>query len=133
MRWVNPRVHHPKRSHRLLDDGVIGATWLYSLYEDVTTTYSIAVVPFTNMSTDEETGFFARGLSENILDELAQGVEKPVLGKLKVASRTASFQFADRGEDLSVIAEKLNVAYVLEGSVQPMADSLHITAQLIRG
>jgi len=107
---------------------------LYSLYKDFTTTYSIAVLPFTNMSTDEETGFFARGLSENILDELAQRVEThSSLGrKLKVASRTSSFQLADKGVDLAVIADKLNVAYLLEGSVQPMGDSLHITAQLIR-
>ena len=113
---------------------VIGATWFYSLYEDVTTAYSIAVLPFINVSTDEETGFFARGLSENILDKLAERefVRPFPFGKLKVASRTASFQFADKGDELSVIAEKLDVAYVLEGSVQRLGDSLHITAQLVR-
>ena len=108
--------------------------FVYSVYEDATTTFSVAVLPFANMSSDEEAGFFARGLSENILDKLAQRVRDRgyPLGKLKVASRTGSFQFADKGEDLSVIAETLNVAYVLEGSVQRIGDGLHITTQLIR-
>ncbi len=106
---------------------------LYGLYNDLSTSYSITVLPFTNMSTDEKTGFFARGLSENILDTLVQrDFDEPPFGKLKVASRTASFQFADRGEELSDIAEKLDVAYVLEGSVQSLGDRLHITTQLIR-
>ncbi len=66
-----------------------------------------------------------------MLDERVSDLGFP-LGMLKVASRTASFQFADKGEDLSVIAETLNVAYVLEGSVQRIGDGLHITTQLIR-
>jgi class 3 adenylate cyclase/TolB-like protein/Tfp pilus assembly protein PilF len=121
--------------------GVAAAAWLYSLYEDVTTTYSIAVLPFTSMSPDEGAEFFARGLSEDILDQLVQREARPVeswgrlpfpIGKLDVASRTASFQLADRGEDLSVTAEELGVAYVLEGSVQRMGGRLHIAAQLVR-
>ncbi len=117
------------------------AAWVYSLYEDATTTYSVAVLPFVGLSPDEETGVFARGLSENILDLLVQRESRPIrnygqlpfpIGKLDVASRTASFQFADRGDDLSTLAEALGVAYVLEGSVQRMGESLHVTVQLFR-
>lgn len=87
---------------------------------------SLAVLPFANRSTSEETGFFADGLSEDILDNLAQfeGIE--------VASRLASFQFTDRGHDPSIIGAKLGVAYLLEGSVRQRGDNLRITAQLIR-
>lgn len=88
---------------------------------------SIAVLPFENFSTDEETGFFAQGLSEEILDQLVAN------DNFRVASRTASFQAAEQGEELDVVAEKLQVAYVLEGSVRRLGgDDLRITAQLIR-
>jgi TolB-like protein len=87
---------------------------------------SIGVLPFTNMSSDAATGIFATGLAEEILDGLAQ------VEGLKVASRTASFQFSERGEELSTIAAELKVAYMLEGSVRKRGDILRITAQLIR-
>jgi TolB-like protein len=87
---------------------------------------SIAVLPFANMSTSEETGFLADGLSEDILDNLAQ------LKSLKVASRSASFQFTGRGVDPSDVGKRLGVSYLLEGSVRQQGETLRITAQLIR-
>ena len=105
----------------------------YRLYEDATEGYSIAVLPFINLSNDERTGLLGRGLSDSIIDQLAQRHFFLTQGwKLKVAARTASFKLADQGEDLALIAEKLNVGYVLEGSVQRTGDNLLITAQLIR-
>ena len=95
--------------------------------------YSIAVLPFANMSSNEETGYFADGLSEDILDNLAQTSNTEVkIESIKVASRSGSLQFTDRGQDPSTIGEKLKVAYLLEGSVRQRGDSLRITAQLIR-
>ncbi len=93
---------------------------------DLAAMHSIAVLPFANMSTNEEIGFFADGLSEDILDDLTQ------TKRVKVASRSASFQFAERGVDPSLVGEKLNVAYLLEGSVRQKGEELRITAQLIR-
>jgi adenylate cyclase len=93
---------------------------------DLSAMYTIAVLPFTNMSTSAETGFFADGLSEDILDNLAQ------IEWLKVISRSASFLFKEPGQDPKKIGEKLNVAYLLEGSIRQSGDSLRITAQLIR-
>ena len=89
-------------------------------------THSIAVLPFANMTTNEETGNFADGLSEDILDNLAQ------IKNIKVASHLASIQFTDRGQAPSVIGEKLKVAYLLAGSVRQRGDNLRIIVQLIR-
>ncbi|MFT6436202.1 MAG: TolB-like protein/DNA-binding winged helix-turn-helix (wHTH) protein [Candidatus Azotimanducaceae bacterium] len=87
---------------------------------------SIAVLPFTNLSERESVGFFAKGLSDSILDELAQ------LGHVRVASRTSTFQLAKEEVELTDIAKRLNVGYILEGSVQEQDGQLRITTQLIR-
>jgi TolB-like protein/DNA-binding winged helix-turn-helix (wHTH) protein len=85
---------------------------------------SIAVLPFANMSSDAESGHFADGLVDSVLDELART-------NLKVAARTDAFDAANEG-DVAKIAERLKVAYVLEGSVQRRGPDLRLTAQLIR-
>jgi TolB-like protein/DNA-binding winged helix-turn-helix (wHTH) protein/Tfp pilus assembly protein PilF len=87
---------------------------------------SIAVLPFTNLSERDSVGFFAKGLSDSVLDELAS------IGHIKVASRTAAFQLAEEGVVLGGIADRLSVDYVLEGSVQEQDGELRITTQLIR-
>jgi TolB-like protein/Tfp pilus assembly protein PilF len=86
---------------------------------------SIAVLPFVNMSNDPEQEYFSDGLSEEILNLLAQ------IRELKVIGRTSSFAFKGRNEDLRTIGDKLGVAYLLEGSVRKAGDDLRITAQLI--
>ncbi|MEJ2523759.1 MAG: tetratricopeptide repeat protein [Gammaproteobacteria bacterium] len=87
---------------------------------------SIAVLPFLNMSSDEEQEYFSDGLSEELLNLLAR------IPELDVAARTSSFAF--KGKDLAIpdIAEQLNVAHVLEGSVRKHGDQVRVTAQLIR-
>ena len=87
---------------------------------------SIAVLPFVNMSSDEEQEWFVDGLTEEILNSLARTPD------LLVASRTSSFQYKGKNEDISAIAEALGVAHVLEGSVRRGGDRLRVTAQLIR-
>ena len=88
---------------------------------------SIAVLPFLNMSAEEENEFFADGLTEQILDELAN------LSGLQVTARTSSFKFKDRNEDVRKIGQELDVNYILEGSVQydNLTNRIKITAQLI--
>ncbi len=86
---------------------------------------SIAVLPFVNMSDDSSHGYFADGLSEELLNVLAK------LPDLQVAGRTSSFAFKGRNEDLRLIGSQLGVATVLEGSVRKSADSVRVTAQLI--
>lgn len=87
------------------------------------TIQSIAVLPFVNLSNDED--YFADGLSEELLNLLAQ------ISDLKVAGRTSSFAFKGRNEDFKVIGDALNVEHVLEGSVRRSGDRLRVTAQLI--
>lgn len=87
---------------------------------------SIAVLPFANMSTEAENEYFADGLTEELLNVLAQ------IKTLKVAGRTSSFYFKGRNENLQSIGAQLNVAHVLEGSVRRSGDRLRITAQLIK-
>ncbi|MDH3612097.1 MAG: tetratricopeptide repeat protein [Gammaproteobacteria bacterium] len=87
---------------------------------------SVAVLPFVNMSNDDDNEYFSDGLTETLLHMLTQ------VPDLKVAARTSSFAF--KGKNLSVqeIAAALEVAHILEGSVQKVGDRVRITAQLIR-
>ena len=86
---------------------------------------SIAVLSFANMSSDPENEYFCDGISEEIINSLAQ------LPELKVAGRTSAFSFKGTDLDVPEIGIKLKVATVLEGSVRKMGDRLRITAQLI--
>ena len=86
---------------------------------------SIAVLPFVNLSSDPEQDYFSDGISEELLNVLAQ------MPQLRVAARTSSFQFKGDNRDISEIADLLNVDHVLEGSVRKSGTRLRITAQLI--
>jgi len=87
---------------------------------------SVAVLPFANMSNDEDNEYFSDGLTETLLHMLAQVPE------LKVAARTSSFAFKGQNINVQEIAVALGVAHILEGSVQRAGDRVRITAQLIR-
>jgi TolB-like protein/Tfp pilus assembly protein PilF len=86
---------------------------------------SIAVLPFVNMSSDPEQEYFSEGISEEILNELAQ------LPGLRVASRTSAFTFKGENRNMGEIAAILRVSYVLEGSVRKSGNRVRIAAQLI--
>src|SRR5215475_2226393 len=87
---------------------------------------SIAVLPFVNLSSDKEQEYFSDGLSEELLNKLAQ------ISQLRVIARTSSFSFKGKDVDVPTIAKALNVANVLEGSVRKSANTLRVTAQLVR-
>ncbi|MFK8041039.1 MAG: adenylyl cyclase, partial [Congregibacter sp.] len=86
---------------------------------------SIAVLPFVNLSSDPEQEYFSDGISEELLNVLAQ------IPALRVAARTSSFQFKGDNRDIGEIAQLLKVGHVLEGSVRKAGTKLRITAQLI--
>ncbi|HSE13176.1 MAG TPA: tetratricopeptide repeat protein [Rudaea sp.] len=86
---------------------------------------SVAVLPFVNMSGDPNNEYFSDGITEEILNALAQ------IADLKVAARTSAFAFKGKDPDLRKVGEVLAVANVLEGSVQRAGDDVRITAQLI--
>jgi serine/threonine protein kinase/Tfp pilus assembly protein PilF len=86
---------------------------------------SIVVLPFTNMSSDPENEFFADGITEEIINALAQ------IEDLRVVARTSAFSFKGKHVDLRTVGECLNVTTVLEGSVRKSGNRLRIMAQLI--
>ncbi len=87
---------------------------------------SVAVLPFVAMSSGPDDEFFADGMTEEILNSLAQ------LPELLVTARTSAFSF--KGQDIPIqeIADALGVQHVVEGSVRRSGDRLRVTAQLIR-
>ncbi len=87
---------------------------------------SVAVLPFVNMSGDQDNEYFSDGLTETLLHVLSQ------LPGLRVAARTSSFAFKGQNSSIADIAGTLGVAHVLEGSVQKANDRVRVTAQLIR-
>jgi TolB-like protein/Tfp pilus assembly protein PilF len=87
---------------------------------------SIAVLPFENMSADQEQEYFSDGITEEILNSLAS------VDDLKVAGRSSSFAFKDKHDDLRRIGKALGVAHILEGSVRKSGNRVRITAQLIK-
>src|ERR1041384_5700178 len=88
-------------------------------------TKSIAVLPFVNMSNDAENEYFSDGVAEDIINALTK------IQALRVASRTSSFAFKGKSEDISEIGRKLKVGTVLEGSVRKAGNRLRVTAQLV--
>lgn len=89
------------------------------------TVASIAVLPFVNISADPEQEYFSDGLTEELLNALAQ------IPALHVAARTSSFSFKGRNVPVAEIGHALNVQTVLAGSVRKAGDRLRINAQLI--
>jgi len=86
---------------------------------------SIAVLPFTNLSSDSGSEFFADGITEDIISALAQ------IKNLRVAARTSAFSFKSKQLDLRTIGTSLNVRTVLEGSIRKSGNRLRIVAQLV--
>jgi eukaryotic-like serine/threonine-protein kinase len=87
---------------------------------------SIAVLPFENLSANQETAFFADGVQDEILTDLAK------VADLKVISRISVMQYkADRKRNLREIAQQLGVAHVLEGSVQRIDNRIRVNARLV--
>src|SRR5271165_250700 len=86
---------------------------------------SIAVLPFTNMSSDPENEFFADGITEEIINALAQ------IEDVRVVARTSAFSFKGKQVDLRTVGESLKVTTVLEGSVRKSGNRLRIVAQLV--
>jgi serine/threonine protein kinase/tetratricopeptide (TPR) repeat protein len=86
---------------------------------------SIAVLPFANLSADPEGEFFAGGIAEEIINALSK------IKALKVSSRTSSFTFKGKNEDIREIGRRLQVGTVLEGSVRKVGKRLRLTAQLV--
>jgi TolB-like protein len=91
----------------------------------VATRDSIAVLPFTSMSADPADELFADGMTEEIINALAQ------IDQLHVVARTSAFSFKGKYIDVRSVGKQLNVRTVLQGSVRRAGNELRITAQLV--
>ncbi len=87
---------------------------------------SVAVLPFVDMSDNKDQEYFAEGLSEVLIDQLA------MVPGLQVPSKTSSFYFKGKQATVPEIAKALGVAHLLEGTVRKVGNTLRITAQLVR-
>jgi serine/threonine-protein kinase len=85
----------------------------------------VAVLPFVSMSADPDNDFFADGLTEEIINRLAQ------VPTLQVVARTSAFRFKNRRQDLREVGALLNVGAIVEGSVRRAGNQVRVTAQLI--
>jgi TolB-like protein/Tfp pilus assembly protein PilF len=119
--WIRD-AEHVERQTRLWLQIVAGP----SNTADAVAFQSIAVLPFACLSADEDDNWFSDGMTEEIINVLAQ------LDGLKVAARTSCFAFKGKDADLRVVGEKLGVQHVLEGSVRKVGSRVRITAQLIK-
>ena len=86
---------------------------------------SIAILPFTNLSGDSQQEYFADGITEDLITDLAQSKE------IFVIARNSTFAYKGRVVPIREVAEELGVRYVLEGSVRRIGKNMRITAQLI--
>ena len=84
------------------------------------------VLPFANMSSDPEQEFFVDGITEDLIDRLAN------VADIRVIARTSSFQFKGKTDDVREIGQKLGVTHLVEGSVRRAGTRVRITAQLVR-
>jgi adenylate cyclase len=86
---------------------------------------SIAVLPFLNMSEDKDASYFADGIHEDLLTQLA------MLGQLKVVSRTSVMEYRNTAKKIPQIGSELKVASLVEGSVRRAGNMVRVTAQLV--
>jgi len=89
------------------------------------TSPSIAVLPFSDYSSQRDQEYFCEGIAEEILNVLTK------IPELRVASRTSSFRYKEESKDIRTIGAELNVTTLLEGSVRKAGNRLRVTAQLI--
>jgi TolB-like protein/DNA-binding winged helix-turn-helix (wHTH) protein/predicted Zn-dependent protease len=97
-----------------------------SLSHALLTDTSIAVLPFADMNPAKDQEYFADGLAEQLINDLAK------VSGLKVVGRSSAFQFRDKNADVRDVGRKLGVANILEGSVRREGNHVRITAELIK-
>ncbi|MGB8340979.1 MAG: FlgO family outer membrane protein, partial [Chthoniobacterales bacterium] len=114
-------------AYRLARPGATGDRTDAAAAQEAISGKSIAVLPFENLSSDKENAFFTDGMQDEIRTNLAK------IAELKVISRTSVMHYGSSAtrNNLQEIAQALNVAYVVEGSVQRSANRVRVSAQLI--
>ena len=114
------------RIYELVGENIVSGGGIAGGQNNETPGQSIAVLPFVNMSNDAEQEYFCDGISEEIMNALAQ------LNNLRVIARTSAFSFKNKNVDVREIGRTLDVKTLLEGSVRKAGDRLRITTKLVR-
>jgi TolB-like protein len=112
--------------HRLPDGPLAKSPAPRAAPSDLVPEKSLAVLPFVDMSEKHDQEYFADGLAEEILDQLAR------IGDLRVIARTSSFSFKGKPDDIPTIGRELRVASILEGSIRRSRSRVRVTTQLVR-
>jgi TolB-like protein/Tfp pilus assembly protein PilF len=118
-KWLAPAL-----AVMLLTAGYFAANGRHRRPASTESLSSVAVLPFVNLSSDKENEYFSDGLTDDLINALTK-----VQG-LRVVARSSAFQFKGKSPDIRAVGRQLNVATVLEGSVQKSGGRLRITAQL---
>jgi adenylate cyclase len=118
-------IKHPVRVFAIANHGIVVPSREEVKGKRKQTGNRLAVLPFVNMSADPENEYFSDGITEELLNALVR------VEGLQVTSRTSSFAFKGKNDDIRDIAIQLNVDKVLEGSVRKAGNRVRITAQLI--
>jgi TolB-like protein/class 3 adenylate cyclase len=118
-------VKQPTKIYAINSEGIVVPTREQIAGKTSGTNYSIAVLPFVNLSAEKDNEYFSDGITEELLNALAK------VEGLSVTSRTSSFAFKGKNSDIREIGKKLGVKTVLEGSVRKYGDRVRVTAQLI--
>ncbi len=108
----------------MIGDAANGVAWLSGI-ERADTRPSVAVLPFDNLSGDAAQSYFADGLTEDIITELARNPE------LQVIARNSTFALRGQATDIRELGARLGAGYVVEGSARRAGDQLRVVAQLI--
>ena len=126
---VDKFILDPKRDAELLQTEAVQAVDMTDpgpvAEEKAPDSKSIAVLAFTNMSSDPEQEYFSDGITEEVLNLLVK------IPELRVTSRSSVFSLKGQNLDIPTVAAKLGVAHILEGSVRKAGNRVRITAQLI--
>jgi len=112
----------PKQDGKLTASPTIAGTTQASTVSEK----SIAVLPFDNLSHDPDNAYFVEGIQDEILTRLAK------IGALKVISRTSTQKYKSTPDNLRDVGKQLGAANLVEGSVQKIANAVHVNVQLIR-
>ena len=115
-------IRQPVRVFAIANEGIVVPGREELKGKTAQTGNRLAVLPFVNMSADPENEYFSDGITEELLNALAR------VGELKITSRTSSFAFKGKNEDVRDIAIQLNVDKILEGSVRKSGNRVRITA-----
>ncbi len=102
------------------------ATGSWWLFRQNARPYTIAVLPFKNLSAEPDSDYFSDGLTDEIISDLS------IIDGLQVKSRTSSFFFKDKPSNIHDVGAQLGATLVLEGSVLRSGDKLRINARLVR-